>query len=169
MKYLFIIFACFLCGCSSTIQGIKPEPIQFTKTQPYNIQEDLNKIQKPDVINPTYVQIINNKIIITDKLHATHILLNPSEYAKIGAVVRLAGDYKTVILDQEQLVNLYISQINVLKELLELERQKSISYYQLYANAQNLYNSERREHLLDNIINRGLLGIISVGLILVAL
>lgn len=168
MRFLFILLLLGLCGCAETLP-IKPEPIKFDKTPQYNIQDDLNKIQKPEMINPVYVKIINNKIVTTDKSDATHILLNPQEYAKVGAVVKLAGQYKTIILDQEELVNLYIAQINTLKEIVELERQKSASYYDLYINMNALYKSEKKDHLIDNIINRGLIGILGAGLILVAL
>lgn len=166
MKYLiFLCMILFLCGCASTTPPV-PSPIKFEKTEKYSVQEDLNKIVKPTPIEPIYVKLNNNVLTVVPKSQATHILLNPTEYAKIGAVVKLAGTYKTIILEQENLVNLHINEINVLKELLELERQKAIDYRELWLNYQKMYESERWDHKVDNFVNRGVIGLMGAGIIL---
>lgn len=159
-------------GCApSEFKPYKPEPINFEKTPPYSVQEQLDKIQKPEPLKRMYVKKIDSKTfeIVENKDEATHIMLAPSEYAKVGALVKLAKTYKELAIDQEVLINTYIEQINALKELLAMEQKKAEVYRELWVSSENAYRREKWEHDWDNRIHKtGLYGI-TVGSIIIML
>ena len=135
----------FTVSCApAAFTPYEPNRIQFEKTSPYSIQEELEKLPKPDKINKIYVKLNNDgkTITVVKAEEATHILLAPEEYSKVGAVVKLAGTYKTIVLEQEKLVNLYINDINALKELLTLGQDKSENYRGLWISSENAYRQE---------------------------
>jgi hypothetical protein len=119
----------------------KPDPIVFEKTPAYSVQGDLDKIPKPEPLVRMYVKKITETTyeVVAIKEEATHIMLAPSEYAKVGALVQLAKTYKELALDQEILINTYIDQINALKELLSMEQRKSEVYRELWISSENSY------------------------------
>ena len=96
-------------------------------------------------------------------------MLAPSEYAKVGAVVKLAVTYKELTLDQEKLVNTYIDQINALKELLSMEQRKSEVYRELWISSENAYRYEKWEHNWDNRFHKAGLYGITIGSIVILL
>lgn len=169
---LLLIFSLFLIT-SCAPKNITPKKIpdlKYEKTATYNIIDELNKLPKPDKIKPIYVILDGNQIIKSTKEEATYILLAPKEYSKVGAVVDLAVSYKKIVKEQEVLVNTYIKQINALKTLLELERQKVQHYQELYINAENAYRQEKYDHKFDNILNRAGMYMVTIGsVVLVAL
>ena len=159
VKYFSIIILMIfsLVSCAPTPVLVKEYPLQinFEKTPEYSVQDKLANIPKPDKLKPMYVKISGDDIqIVETREEATHILLVPKEYAKIGALLKLAKTYKAVAIEQEALVNTYIAQINGLKELLELERQKSQLYQEMYVESENAYRTERYQHNMDNIANK---------------
>lgn len=164
-KIFLILFVC--CSCSPSLIQIKEQQdIKFDKTPDYNIHDELEIIPKPDIIEPVYVKFENNQLMILseeEKEKATHILLAPKEYAKIGGLLKLTKAYKSIVLDQEVLVNTYIAQINAFKEYLELERQKTLAYQELYINSENSYRLEKNEHRIDNFINKTGIYIVTIG------
>ena len=160
---LIIIFSSASCA-PKEFTPFKPDEIKFEKTSDYDIKQDLENIIKPDPIKPIYARVVNDQIeIVEDRSLATHILLPPQEYAKVAAVVKLSITYKDIILQQEALINQYIAQTNVLKELLEMERQKSLNYRELWVISENMYRQERYDHQVDNFINKSSLLITIVG------
>jgi len=174
MKKLLVllIIGIFFVSCApAPFKPFKPEPIVFEKTPPYSVQEELDKIPKPEPIKRMYVKKIDdtNYQIVAGKEEATHIMLAPAEYAKVGAVVQLAVAYKELTLDQEKLVNTYIEQINALKELLSMEQRKSEVYRELWISSENAYRYERWEHKKDNFFHKAGLYTITIGAVVVML
>jgi len=162
-----IITLLFLVSCApAPFNPYTPPEIKYDKLDHYDIKQTLAMIPKPEKLQPIYVKIIGDKIEQLPKERkneATHILLVPKEYAKIGGLVKLATTYKAVAIEQETLVNTYIDQINALREMLTLERQKSILYRELWVDSENAYRQERASHKRDNALNRAGMYIITIG------
>ena len=158
------------CG-PSQLKPFKPEIIKFEESPTYSIQEDLDKIPKPDPIKRMYVKKLTDTSfeVVTDKAEATHIMLAPKEYAKVGAVVKLAKTYKGLVLDQEALINTYIDQINALKELYAMEQRKAEVYRELWISSENSFRQEKWEHDWDNRLHKAGLYAITIGSIVVML
>ena len=93
-----------------------PLKVEFKPTPPYEI--NLDKIPKPEKLKPVFV---NEKFEEVPKDQAKFIVLDPENYAKIAALLKLAKAYKNIIKEQEVLVNAHIQLINALKEYLKLE------------------------------------------------
>jgi hypothetical protein len=168
---LLCLFFLFISCAPRQFTPYKPTDLKIESTPLYSIKSDLESIPKPDKLVPMYVQKTSetNFEVVEDSNKATHILLAPEEYAKVGAVIKLAKTYKEIILINESIVNTYIDQINALKELSSLEREKVISYRELWVNSENMYRQEKFEHKTDNIINKGGMYIISLGSLLLLL
>lgn len=170
MLILSFIFTVVSCG-PKPLDPWKPPELKFEQTDPYSIKEELDKIPKPEPIVRIYAKKISDDSfqVVTSSEQADFIILAPREYAKIGAVVKLAKTYKELVLDQEQLVNTYITQINALKELIALEQKKSQMYRELWISSENAYRQEVRDHKVDNAINRtGIYGV-TIGSIVIML
>lgn len=135
--------------------------IKFDTTPPYEL--DLSKIPKPDPLKPMFV---DKDFKETDKANAKYIVLTPKEYAKIAALLKLTKAYKEISKEQEALVNSYIRNINSLKELVELDQAKIGHYRSLWVDSENMFRQEVYDHKVDNTINRGALGIITIGAII---
>lgn len=162
MRHLILsFFLVFLLASCAPRQFVPREipALDFEKTPPYEI--DLSKFPKPAMIDPWYMD--GGMEPTSDPDEAAYVVLVPKEYAKIEALLRILKGYKDTIKEQEVLINADIRIINSLKEFLELERQKLELYRELWADSENLYRQERYYHTLDNVINRGALGVITVG------
>lgn len=167
-----ILIGAFLISCApAPFKPFKPEQIVFEKTPAYSVQEDLDKIPKPEPLVRMYVKKVTESTyeVVAVKEEATHIMLAPAEYAKVGALVQLAKTYKELALDQEILINTYIDQINALKELLSMEQRKSEVYRELWISSENAYRYEKWEHQKDNFFHKTALYGITVGSIVVLL
>ena len=169
---LYIILFFLFVSCSpKQFSPYKPPDLKLDPTPTFDIKSDLENIPKPSKLIPIYVKKTSeiNYEVVENSIEATHILLAPEEYAKIGAIVKLAKTYKEIILLNESITNTYINEINALKELSAMERQKIISYRELWVNSENMYRQEKYEHKADNIINKGGMYLITLGSILVFL
>ena len=170
--FLLILIGVFVVSCApAAFKPFKPDPIKFEETPPYSVQGDLDKIPKPEPIKRMYVKKLDDTTyqIVAVRAEATHIMLAPSEFAKVGALVKLAVAYKELAIDQEGLVNTYIEQINALKELLAMEQRKSEVYRELWISSENAYRREKWEHDWDNRIHKTGLYVITIGAVVVAL
>jgi len=162
---IIIVILVVLSSCAPAKFTPAPSPkVEFSSTEPYKI--DLSNIPKPEVLKPIFM---NKDFKETTPDKAEYIVLVPKEYAKIAALVKLCKAYKEIIKEQEFLVNTHIDINNALKEYLELEKQKSEAYKELWVDSENMYRQERYYHKLDNAINRGTIGVISVGSIVAIL
>jgi hypothetical protein len=167
-----IIIALFFISCApAPFKPFKPEQITFDKTPSYSIQEELDKIPKPEPLKRMYVKQLDDKTfqVVATSEEATHIMLAPSEYAKVGALVKLAKTYKELVLDQEVLINTYIEQVNALKELLAMEQRKAEVYRELWISSENAYRQEEWEHKWDNRINKTAIYGVTAGSLIVLL
>lgn len=165
-----LVLLMFIVSCApAQFTPYKPPEIKYDKLDQYNIEETLAMIPKPEKLQPIYVRLLGDAIEQLPKERkgeATHILLVPREYAKVGGLVKLATTYKAIVIEQEILVNTYIDQINALREMLVLERQKALLYRELWADSENAYRQEKSEHDRDNFINRTGMYMITIGSII---
>ena len=165
-----VIMILILISCApATFKPFKPPAIQYDRLDGYFIQDQLDMIPKPEKLVPIYVIVKGETIQVIkkeEKSKATHILLAPKEYAKVGGLVKLAKTYKSLTIEQETLVNTYIDQINALREMLELERQKALLYRELWVDSENAYRQEVADHKRDNMINRTGMYLITIGSII---
>jgi len=174
VKRIIALIVClmFLISCAPPpFKPFQPERIVFDQTPTYSVQNEINSLPKPEPLKRMYVKKISDTSfeVVASSAEATHIMLAPSEYAKVGAVVQLAKSYKEIVLEQEKLVNTYIDQINALKELYALEQRKTEMYRELWINSENAYRQEKWEHDWDNRLHKtGLYGI-TIGSIIVFL
>ncbi len=145
--YIVLCFILIFGGCSpKEFKPWSPPDIKYTSTEQYNIQDQLNKIKKPKKIMPRWVNVNKTSIdFVNTQEEATFILLEPKEYRKVAVLVKLAGTYKKIILDQEDLINMYIEQINMLKQQTMLERDSSNRYRVLWIETENF----RRQQIHD--------------------
>jgi len=168
-----ILFLVLLVSCApKAFTPYKPPDLKLNETPPYSIKKDLDNLQSPDKLVPIYIKKTDDElsyIVVGSIEEGTHILLAPKEYAKVGAIVKLTRTYKEIVLVNETIINTYIDEINALKELSALEREKVISYRELWVNSENMYRAEKYEHKTDNMINRSGMYIISIGSILLLL
>ena len=167
---MIVLISVLMSGCSPAhFEPFKPPEIYYDRIDPYDIQSVLDTIPKPKKLQPIYVKIEGTylEVVTKESGAANHILLVPKEYAKVGAVVKLATTYKKVAIEQELLINTYIDQINALREMVKLERQKSLMYRELWVQSENAYRQEVAEHKRDNWMNRTAMYIITIGSIVV--
>ena len=158
---LSIVILSFGCAPAKFIAR-EPLVVKFDPTKYYKI--DLSKIPKPSKLQPIFVDE-NFKKVPPDQ--AKFILLMPAEYAKIAGLVKLAKAYKNIIKEQSILVNTHVDIINALKEYVALEKAKAKEYRDLWADSENAYRQERYAHSLDNAINKGAFGLMSIGSFLI--
>ena len=167
-----LLIGFFIMSCAPPpFKPYKPEVIKFDETPSYSVQEELDALPKPEPIKRMYVKKITDQAyeVVVDKAEATHVMMAPAEYAKVGAVVKLAVTYKGVAIDQEGLINTYIDQINALKELLAMEQRKSEVYRELWISSEDAYRREKWEHDWDNRFHKTALYGITIGSIVVLL
>lgn len=168
---LLFIFLFLIVGCApAPFKPFTPPQIKFDKLGPYDVQKILDQIPKPSKLVPIYAKINGDKITElpeSKRSEATDILLVPKEYAKVAGLVKLAVTYKSIAIEQGNLINTYIAQINALRELVSIERKKSIMYKELWADSENAYRQEKYAHNRDNLINRTGMYVITMGSIVV--
>ena len=116
-----------LIGCApKPFEPFEPPSVSFAPTPSYSI--DIDSIPKPSPPEPIF---LNDKFEEVPPSKATMILLTTEEYSKVGALAKLSAEYRRLIEEQEDLINIKIDTINAFKEYLELEQQKSLLYKEL--------------------------------------
>jgi len=162
-----IILSCFLITSCAPSQFVAKEPpqIKFQETPKYKI--DLSDIVKPD--KPIHIWVDEKFQKVDDPAKAKYLLLSHSEYAKYVSQLVIKKKYEEIIFEQETLINTYVDIINGLKELVALEQAKAKAYRDLWVDSENAYRQEQYQHSLDNLTNRGIIGAISIGAIVIAI
>ena len=87
-----LLIGFFIMSCAPPpFKPYKPEVIKFDETPSYSVQEELDALPKPEPIKRMYVKKITDQTyeVVVDKAEATHVMMAPAEYAKVGAVVKL--------------------------------------------------------------------------------
>lgn len=141
------------CQSTTTYENYIPPVLEFEKESKYDIDIDNLKIGDP----PNFMYAIERDGVFTevdDESTATHILVSEEEFKKIEMLVDLAVGQREIIGQQKDLVNIKVEKINSLLSFLELERQMTIQYYYLWKSSDEAYRQERREHRIDNLMNR---------------
>jgi hypothetical protein len=141
-----------LFGCQSTgaPKGFPPAPEPLTFEETPNYEPDLSKLKAPEQPVMSYGKMSADKTsvtIVATQEEADYVMFTPQEFAKVGQVVSLARTYKELTGQQAELINTYIDNINALKGLAAVEREKAIAYRQLWLDALTMYNQERKERL----------------------
>ena len=167
VKHMFLLLLCsiFLIGCSPSLVEKRTLPeLQFEQMEEYYV--NLDYIPKPEKLKRIY---LTDDYKVTDAENASFILLTPNEYAKVEALLDIIIAYKDVIHKQEFMLNTNVKIINTLREYLALERHKAQAYRDMWADSENMYRQERHDHMIDNAINKGIKGTISIGSLLAIL
>lgn len=165
LTFSFILLSTLLISCAPAKFVPQELPVvKFESTPKYSIDlSEIPKIEKPIKI------WVDENFKTTDEQHAKYLILSPKEYAKYISKLQIKETYKEIIEKQEILVNTYIDQINALKELVALEQAKAKAYRDLWVDAENSYRQEKYDHQIDNLTNRGIIGAISIGAIVIAI
>ena len=137
-----------------------PPIVKFEKTPPYKV--DLTSIIKPDKAVKIWMDKDFKEV---PKNEAKYLVLTNSEYAKYVAQLKIKGTYKSIIKEQEVLINIYIDTINALKEYVALEKVKAEEYRALWADSENAYRQERYYNEMNNLLQKSILTVISIGAI----
>jgi hypothetical protein len=142
-----ILFMLVSCAPAPYKPFVPPE-VKFEKTQPYVL--DLSELKKPG--KPNYVALDANMRPITagNPGTARYLAFSKAEFKKIMALSAAYNDQTELLQSHEDLVNVYISEVNALKELVALREQIIKQYIQLYSMSENAYRQERYEHQWDN-------------------
>jgi hypothetical protein len=156
----------FITSCAPA-QFVAKEPpqIKFETTPKY--KTDLADIIKPD--KPIHLWVDEKFQKVDDPSKAKYLILTHDEYAKYVAQLKIKKTYEEIINEQEILINTYIDIINGLKELVALEQAKAKAYRDLWVDSENAYRQERHDRQMDNLVNRGIIGAISIGAIVIAI
>lgn len=162
----------FNFGCGTIdYKTYEPPPYEFEEFEEFESSIDqLTPIEPPNFI---YVKINeeNNTIKYIDEdsnEEATHIVLSSDELSKIEALVNRTITYKELAKTEGILINDQIGMINRHLANLKMERELTRQYYFMWKDARETYIKERREHTIDNLINRGTLVFGIIGGIAVA-
>jgi hypothetical protein len=156
----------YMTACAPAPFVAKEHPqITFSKTPKYSV--DLSDIIKPE--QPIKIWVNENFQQVDDPATAKYLLLSHNEYAKYVAQLQIKTTFEKIINEQEILINTYVDIINSLKELVALEQTKANAYRDLWVDSENAYRQEKYNHQIDNITNRGIIGLISIGAIVIAI
>jgi hypothetical protein len=130
---------------------------------------DLSALKKPG--KPVYVALDARMVPITAENpgEAKYLAFTKDEFKKIMALSAAYNDQREILEGHEDLVNIYVAEINALKELTALREQIIRQYIELYAMSENAYRQERYEHKWDNAENQIIKILMTAGLIFLML
>lgn len=173
VRTLLIILVIFigyavLNGCApAPYKPFTPPKVEFEKTPAYVL--DLSSLKKPD--KPNYVMLDAGMRPITSENpgEAKYLAFSKSEFKKIMALSAAYNDQREMLESHGDLVNVYISEINALKELLAVREQIINQYIELYTMSENAYRQERYEHKWDNAESKIVQILMAAGLVLLML
>lgn len=158
-------------GCAKPpFEAFRPEPIILEEVEPYNVQKLINKVPKPNKIKRYYGKFVDqnqSRIEFTDlKEEADIFIILPEEYGKINELKTLAKTYKSIVIEQEDLINIERTKMNNIQNLitlLEKERDTSLTAWE---NSENAYREEERDHRWDNRVNKTSMLLLYIGSII---
>lgn len=164
-KLLAIICILFFIGCTgpTNFENYKPQDINFEETPVYELSEEL---KKPDA--PKLIFLDSNFQKTEDKSTAKYVAMSDKEFKKIVALNKLYNTQEEIIEKQTDLINTHIATINALKELIELKEIEAEQYYNLWKNSEQAYYKEKQDNLINNIINRTAVILLSAGIVILA-
>ena len=167
--FLTLALALSLFGCATTAPIDKPlAPLVFQKEEVYVL--DTSKIVEPDP--PVFVMLVKNPDGSYRSTKpgetATFIAVTSDDIKKIDAMIEVKKAYKAISREEESLINIERDKLNALKEMICIERQSREAERVLRLDAEKAYRAERKDHRLDNIVNRGTLIFTILGGIAIA-
>lgn len=162
-------FGLFLVGCATVDPIDKPlPPLQFEKEQTYVL--DTSKLAETDP--PIFIQLVDDGRggfrPVKPGEKAMFVALSEQELVKVKGMLTIKNAYKDISTEQAHLINIERDKINALKEMLSLERQSREMERELRLDTEKAYKQERKDHRLDNIVNRGTLVLTVVGGVAIA-
>ena len=176
MKYIYLILvvACSVMsiGCQTTESeqiNVQLPELEFPNSTPYVL--DTSSIEEPDPPNFIFMVMGEDGLRTAgDGEDPTHIVMLQEDLNKIDAMLDVKIAYKQISTEQTMLINIEREKSNALKDMIILERQSRILERHLRMEVEKSYKGEKREHRLDNIINRiTWIGAIVGGIIICAL
>jgi len=160
------IMLILFCGCAPQAFVPREYPkVTFEKTPDYKL--NIEDIKVPE--KPVNILLDENFKQVTDSSKAKYVVYTQQEFAKVVSHLKVREAYKDIAVEQEVLINSYIATINSLKEYIALEQAKSEQYKNLWVNSENMFRQEQYSHQIDNIFNRSILGIITVGAMVIVI
>ena len=165
------ILSMFLLGCSTTnYKTYEPPELEFKKFEKMNIDmESFVKIPPPDIMLAKLDE--DGKIIFLDdnsELEATHVIMSASELSKIEALIDRNLTYKTIIEKTTEVTDYQTDMINRYLEYLVMEREMTRQYHFMWKDTRDAYLKERRDHRIDNLLNRATLVVTVIGGVAIA-
>ena len=170
MRYLIMVMIIVgFAGCATVDPIDKPlEPFQFEKEEVYVL--DTSKLQETEP--PAFILLVQdangNFREAESNETPSFVALSQEELSKIDAVVTLKNAYKDISKEQAFLINIERDKCSALKEILALERQSRQVERELRLDSEKAYRAERRDHRLDNIVNRATLILTVIGGVAIA-
>lgn len=155
-------------GCApSAYKPFIPPEVTFEKTPEYVL--DLSSLTKPE--KPNYIILDGNMNPVTTENpgEAKYLAFTNEEFKKIMALSVAYNDQRKILKSHEDLVNVYISEVNALKELVAIREQVIKQYIDLYARSEDAYRQERYEHKWDNAESKIVQILMAAGLVLLML
>jgi hypothetical protein len=170
MKKVLLLIAAFamLVSCApATFKPFVAPEVKFEATTPYVL--DLSELKKPGKPNYVALDAMMRPITSENPGEAKYLAFSKSEFKKIMALSAGYNDQQKLLESHEDLVNVYISEVNALKELVALREQIIKQYIELYAMSENAYRQERYEHKWDNAESKIVQILMAAGLIFLML
>ena len=152
-----------LTGCATkepTYEKPQLTPLTFKDIEHYNPNITMDSKLK-EAGPPTFLKMAKdshgNIFVIPDTDKTTKpefVGFVVSDLSKIEAMVDAKNAYRDITTAQGDVINAHIDTINALQKYVEIERQLTIGYYDLWQASQEAYRLERKEHRTDNLINK---------------
>ena len=169
MFFSLILLILFVTGCATTPLIDKPLPkLDFKKEEVYVL--DTSSLTETEA--PNFIFLVQDKDgsfrYAEEDETPTFAALTQDELVKIDSMLTLKNAYKSISKEQTYLINLERDKINALKEMLYLERESRQLERDLRLESENAYRQERRDHKIDNVINKGTLVLTVIGAVAIA-
>ncbi len=160
-KWLILLILLVTFGCApKPIDPIEFPKAQFERTESYVLKGDLpEKPEKPELIP------LDGNFRLSDLDEAEYFAISTDEFNKILQVLQGFNTQKEIIEEQVVLVNLHISTINQLKELIHIQEVTMDHLARLYANEQYLRQVQLHEARWNDITQKAML-VVQAGLII---
>lgn len=169
--FMIILISVLVVGCSTTnYKTYEPPSIEFKKFEKMNLDMDsFVKIPPPEIALAKVDE--NGKIVFLDETsesEATHVVMPASDLSKIEALIDRNSTYKTIIEKTTDVADYQTDMINRYLEYLSMEREMTRQYHFMWKDTRDAYIKERRDHRIDNLLNRATLVVTVIGGVAIA-
>ena len=162
IKYLVISLMVIICtiGCATT-QPYQVKPPEIPKVEPMpKYESKIDEMKKPEMPNFVFMHLDDNTgkyTILPDNAppdQITHVAMTQADFSKIEQLMDLTITYKNVAKVEEQLINTNVDIINQYLQRLQIEREITRNYFDLWQGVKQDYIQEKKDHRMDNFINK---------------